>query len=123
MQQPTESIQSMFPSDSPGMSNMASETRIDSYRSLDPSRASLEDYNRAMLLYTQRQIASFVDMDDSHRGSSSSGRSSASSSSGMARQANGPGTSVSNAAYLAEGKINRDMAGIKSAGYQGCALY
>ncbi|KAJ5343953.1 uncharacterized protein N7506_003777 [Penicillium brevicompactum] len=100
MQQPTESVQSMFPNDAGGVNNTASETHVDSYRSLDPARASLEDYNRSMLQYTQRQMSTFVDVDDSHSGSGTSSRSSQSSGqsgrsnegtgSGLARSANGP---------------------------------
>jgi hypothetical protein len=121
MQQPTENVESMFSSNSGGVDIPTSETHVETYRSLDPAHASLEDYNRSMLQYTQRQMSSFVDVDDSHRGSGSSsrssqssgqsGRSSASTGSGMARNANGPPTSVSNAAQLAGSKISgRDMA-------------
>lgn len=122
MQQPTENLQTMFPVDSGGIDNMASETHVDSYRSLDPARASLEDYNRSMLQYTQRQMSSFVDTDDSHRGSGSSsrssqssgqsGRSNISSSTQLASQASGPPTSVDHAAHLAGTQVSRrDMAG------------
>ncbi|KAF9246655.1 hypothetical protein DTO013E5_6027 [Penicillium roqueforti] len=105
-QQATEDIHSMFPT--AGVDNMASETHVESYRSLDPSAASLEDYNRSMLEYTQRQMSSFVDTDNSRRDSRSSGksgRSLASSGSNMSRQANGPLTPISNAAPSAENKI------------------
>ncbi|OJJ48935.1 hypothetical protein ASPZODRAFT_1358651 [Penicilliopsis zonata CBS 506.65] len=45
----------------------------------DP-RVSLDDYNRIMLEYTQRQMASFVDQDgDRHRATSTRSRSSRSS--------------------------------------------
>ncbi|KAJ6131944.1 hypothetical protein N7471_007159 [Penicillium samsonianum] len=90
MQQATENMHTMFP-DSGGVENMANETLVDSYRSLDPSRASLEDYNRSMLQYTQRQMSSFVDTDDSRRDSQSSGKSGhslVSSGGSMPRQAN-----------------------------------
>ncbi|KAK9855557.1 hypothetical protein MYU51_002091 [Penicillium brevicompactum] len=128
MQQPTESVQSMFPNDAGGVNNTASETHVDSYRSLDPARASLEDYNRSMLQYTQRQMSTFVDVDDSHSGSGTSSRSSQSSGqsgrsnegtgSGLARSANGPPTSVNNAAHLAGSKISgRDMANDECATY------
>ncbi|KAJ5795201.1 hypothetical protein N7457_001800 [Penicillium paradoxum] len=128
MHQPAENMQSMFPADSGGIDNMASETHVDSYRSLDPARASLEDYNRSMLQYTQRQMSSFVDTDDSHRGNGSSsrssqssgqsGRSSASSGSNSSSQSHGPPTSVNNAAHLAGAKVSsRDMAGTNTVRY------
>lgn len=127
MQQPIENVQSMFPSESGGVNIPTSETHVDSYRSLDPARASLEDYNRSMLLYTQRQMSTFADVDDSHRGSGTSsrssqssgqsGRSSASTGSGMARNANGPPTSVNNAAHLAGSKISRRDVDDESATY------
>lgn len=128
MEQPTESVQSMFPTDAGGVDNNASETHVESYRSLDPARASLEDYNRSMLQYTQRQMATFVDVDDSHRGSGTSsrssqssgqsGRSSGSNGSGMARNANGPPTSINSAAHLAGSKVSRrDMDDDESAAY------
>ncbi|CAG7980305.1 unnamed protein product [Penicillium salamii] len=125
-QYPTESVKSMFPTDSGGVNNPASETLVDSYQSLDPARASLEDYNRSMLQYTQRQMSTFVDVDDSHRGSGTSSRSSQSSgqsgrsndATGMARNANGPPTSVNTAAHLATSKVSgRDMADNESAAY------
>ncbi|KAJ5146413.1 uncharacterized protein N7515_000977 [Penicillium bovifimosum] len=100
MQQPAQSMHSMFPSDNGNLNNMSSESHVGSYQALDPAQDSLEDYNRSMLQYTQRQMSSFVDVDDSHpgRGSSGrssqssgqSGRSSASSGTDMASQANGP---------------------------------
>ncbi|CAP96512.1 hypothetical protein PCH_Pc21g16150 [Penicillium rubens Wisconsin 54-1255] len=109
MEQATEDIHSMFP-DSGGMENMA-----------DPARALLEDYNRSMLQYTQRQMSSFVDTDDTRRSSQSSGqsgRSSASRGSSMSQQANPSFTSVSSAAHPVETKLSgRDMAAAKSAGY------
>ncbi|CAG8940652.1 unnamed protein product [Penicillium salamii] len=127
-QYPTETVKSMFPTDSGGVNNPASETLVDSYRSLDPARASLEDYNRSMLQYTQRQMSTFVDVDDSHRGSGTSSRSSQSSGqsgrsndatgSTMARNAKGPPTSVNTAAHLATSKVSgRDMADNESAAY------
>jgi hypothetical protein len=120
MQQPTENVESMFPSNSGGVNIPTSETHVESYRSLDPASASLEDYNRSMLQYTQRQMSTFVDPDDSHRGDGSSsrssqssgqsGRSSASGTSSMAQSANGNPTSVSNAAHLAQSKMSgRDL--------------
>lgn len=128
MQYPTENVNSMFPTDSGGVNNPASETHVDAYRSLDPARASLEDYNRSMLQYTQRQMSTFVDTDDSHGGSGTSSRSSQSSGqsgrsndavgSGIARNANGPAPSVNTAAHLAGSKVSgRDMAGNESATY------
>ncbi|KAJ5165509.1 uncharacterized protein N7500_007339 [Penicillium coprophilum] len=95
MQHASDNINSMF-SNSGRVDNMASETHIEPYQSLDPSRASLEDYNRSMLQYTQRQMSSFVDTDGSRRGSESSGQSrlSMTSSGGVSRQANGSSTSV-----------------------------
>ncbi|KAJ5462717.1 hypothetical protein N7475_007661 [Penicillium sp. IBT 31633x] len=123
MQQPSENIGSMFPAQSEGMENMASETHIDSYRSLDPARASLEDYNRSMLQYTQRQMSSFVDADDSHRGSGSSSRSSQSSgqSGYSSGTSSGSGSNMShqtNAARLSDNNVSGcDMAEAKSAGY------
>jgi hypothetical protein len=122
IQQPTQTIQSMFPADSGNVDNMASETHIGSYQSLDPAHASLEDYNRSMLQYTQRQMSSFVDVDDSHRGRGSSSRSSqssgqsgcssASSGTNMARQANGPSATANDSTVS-----GRDMAEAKSADY------
>lgn len=79
MQQPSGSVQAMFPQDS-GAGPPGSENRVETQRSMDP-RVSLEDYNRTMLEYTQHQMSSFVDLDDG-RGKGSSGRSSGSSGSG-----------------------------------------
>lgn len=115
----TEDIHSMFPV-SGGVENLAGETLVESYRSLDPARALLEDYNRSMLQYTQRQMSSFVDTDDTRRNSQSSGqsgRSSASRGSSMSQQANPSFTSVSSAMNPVETKLcGRDMEA-KSAGY------
>lgn len=71
---------------------------VQTERSLDP-RISLEDYNRTMLEYTQRQMSTFVDLDN-HRGKGTSSRSSQSSGNSgnsgtssngvLASQANGP---------------------------------
>ncbi|KAJ5512201.1 hypothetical protein N7463_001753 [Penicillium fimorum] len=115
MQQPTENIDSMFPV-SGSVDNMTSETHVGSYQSLDPTTSSLEDYNRSMLQYTQRQMSSFVDMDDSRRGSQSSGKSgfSITPSSGTSRQANPTLTSAGNVETKHGG---RDMAEAKSSGY------
>ncbi|CAI7678130.1 unnamed protein product [Penicillium discolor] len=113
IQQATENIPTMFPG-SDSVDTMPNETLVDSYRSLDPSRASLEDYNRSMLQYTQRQMSSFVDTDDSRRdsqSSSKSGRSITSSGSNISRQGTGSFTPVSNAPPLTETKVSgRDMA-------------
>ncbi|CAI7591034.1 unnamed protein product [Penicillium viridicatum] len=113
IQQATENIHTMFPG-SDNVDTMSNETLVDSYRSLDPSRASLGDYNRSMLQYTQRQMSSFVDTDDLRRDSESSGqsdRSIASSGSNISRQANESFTPVSNTSHLAETKVTgRDMA-------------
>lgn len=113
IQQATENIHTMFPG-SDNVDTMSNETLVDSYRSLDPSRASLGDYNRSMLQYTQRQMSSFVDTDDLRRDSQSSGqsgRSIASSGSNISRQTNESFTPVSNTSHLAETKVSgRDMA-------------
>ncbi|CRL29429.1 unnamed protein product [Penicillium camemberti] len=113
IQQATENIHTMFPG-SDNVDTMSNETLVDSYRSLDPSRASLEDYNRSMLQYTQRQMSSFVDTDDSRRDSQSSGksgRSIGSSGSNISRQTTESFTPVSNTPHLAETKVSgRDMA-------------
>ncbi|KAJ5836977.1 hypothetical protein N7447_003003 [Penicillium robsamsonii] len=115
MQQQTEDMDSMFPV-SGSVDNMTSETHVGSYQSLDPSRSSLEDYNRSMLQYTQRQMSSFVDMDDSRRGSQSSSKSgfSITPSGGTSRHANGSLTSVGNVETKHGG---RDMSEAKSSGY------
>lgn len=87
--------------------------QVQTERSLDP-RVSLEDYNRTMLEYTQRQMSTFVDLDSprgngtSSRGSQSSGNSgnSGTSSNGvLAGQANGPPppTSASSSADARKG--------------------
>jgi hypothetical protein len=101
-----------------GIHNSSNETMIDSYQPLDPASDSLSDYNRSMLQYTQRQMSTFVDTDDSHRSkgsssrsSQSSGQSGRSSASGLTRQANGPPATVNEAAHIAENKVSgRDMA-------------
>jgi hypothetical protein len=121
MQHPSENMESMFPSNTGAVDMPTSEIHVDSYRSLDPASASLEDYNRSMLQYTQRQMSTFVDVDDSHhsnggssrssQSSGQSGRSSASGGSNLARNANGPPTSMNNAVHLANSKVSgRDMA-------------
>lgn len=96
MQQPAESIDTMFPPDS-GAGPPVSENHVETQ--LPDSQTSLDDYNRTMLEYTQRQMSSFVDLDDaksgsgsgtSSRSSQSSGTSGSSGSGDLARQANGP---------------------------------
>ncbi|KAJ5197469.1 hypothetical protein N7449_007948 [Penicillium cf. viridicatum] len=113
IQQATENIHTMFPG-SDNVESMSNETLVDSYRSLDPSAATLEDYNRSMLKYTQRQMSSFVDTDDSRRDSQSSGksgRSITSSGSNISPQTNESFTPVGNTPHLAETKVSgRDMA-------------
>jgi len=98
MQQPSDNIQNMFPHELGGNGPFHGN-HVETQRSTDP-RISLEDYNRTMLEYTQRQMSSFVHLDDSNASSSASGRSSqdsgdsgrngASSNGILARQANGP---------------------------------
>ncbi|KAJ5223707.1 hypothetical protein N7468_008249 [Penicillium chermesinum] len=63
---------------------------------------SIEGYNRTMLEYTQRQMSSFVDLDEanangggaSSRSSQSSGNSGTSGSGVLAGSANGPSTTA-----------------------------
>lgn len=107
MQQPSESIDTMFPTDS-GAGPPASGNHVETQR-LD-THTSLEDYNRTMLEYTQRQMSSFVDLDDSNSGSDSGTSSRSSQSSGnsgtsndgvLARQANGPPPTSAGAAAAA----------------------
>ncbi|KAJ5280321.1 hypothetical protein N7478_005693 [Penicillium angulare] len=71
---------------------------VDSAASLDP-QTSLEDYNRTMLEYTQRQMSTFVDLDGSRgngassrssQSSGNSGNSGTSSNGVLAGSANGP---------------------------------
>lgn len=75
-------------------------THIHTERALDP-QISLEDYNRTMLEYTQRQMSSFVDLGNVRNegtssrssqssGSGNSGASGNSSNGVLASQANGP---------------------------------
>lgn len=106
MQQPSDNIHNMFPHESEGNGPLHGN-HVETQRSTDP-RISLEDYNRTMLEYTQRQMSSFVDLDDRNTSSASnrssqssgeSGRSGASSNGILARQANGlPPTSAGAAA-------------------------
>jgi hypothetical protein len=98
MQQPSDNIQIMFTHESGG-TGPAHGNHVETHRPTDP-RISLDDYNRIMLEYTQRQMSSFVDLDDSNsssgassrssQSSGSSGRSGASSNGVLTRQANGP---------------------------------
>lgn len=107
MQQPSENIDSMFPTDS-GAGPPASTNHVETQR-LDP-HTSLDDYNRTMLEYTQRQMSSFVDLDDVNSHSGSSSRSSQSSgnsgTSGITRQANGPSPTSAGAAAAATARHN-----------------
>lgn len=74
------------------------DSQMQNERSLDP-RISLEDYNRTMLEYTQRQMSTFVDLDGacnngtssrSSQSSGNSGNSGTSSNGVLAGSANGP---------------------------------
>lgn len=107
MQQPLANIGTMFPADS-GAGPPASTNHVDTQR-LDP-HTSLDEYNRTMLEYTQRQISSFVDPDDMNSHSGRSNRSSQSSgnsgTSGIVRQANGPPPTSASAAAAARGSPN-----------------
>ncbi|KAF3395875.1 hypothetical protein F1880_007020 [Penicillium rolfsii] len=103
MQQPSENIQNMFAHESGG-SGPSHGNHVETQRYSDP-RNTVEDYNRTMLEYTQRQMSSFVDLDDnssrggsgrSSQSSGNSGHGGASSNGVLARQANGtPPTSAS----------------------------
>ncbi|KAJ5620826.1 hypothetical protein N7510_004810 [Penicillium lagena] len=115
MSNPSESNLNMFPSDSRG-EPASTQSHVETSRSLDP-RNSLEDYNRTMLDYTQRQISSFVDRDDGNNSSGSSSRSSGSSvhsghsnSGSLARQANGPPPTSASAARHATERAERKLA-------------
>lgn len=77
MHQLSDNIQNMFPHESGG-TGPANGNHVEIQRSTDP-RITLEDYNRTMLEYTQRQMSSFVDLDDSNGPSGGSSRSSQSS--------------------------------------------
>jgi len=111
IQHPSESNLNMFPSDN-RCELSTTNHHVETSRSLDP-RNSLEDYNRTMLEYTQRQVSSFVDQDDKSRSSGSSGSSGRSSHSSvhsgnsntgvLAQQANGsPPTSASASRHATE---------------------
>ncbi|KAJ5099653.1 hypothetical protein N7532_006654 [Penicillium argentinense] len=119
MQQPAENIQGMFTADS-GAGPPTGST-VQTQRALDP-HSSLEDYNRTLLEYTQRQMSSFVDLDDGgHRGSGASSRSSQSSGNSgqsgssnngtLAHQANGPPPTSASAQHQAFQRIGRNPEG------------
>ena len=106
MQQASDNIQNMSLHELGGNGPLHGD-HVETQRSTEP-RISLEDYNRTMLEYTQRQMSSFVDLDDSNAGSRASsrssqssgdsGRSGASSNGILARQANGPPPTSASAA-------------------------
>ncbi|GLI74996.1 hypothetical protein PoHVEF18_003246 [Penicillium ochrochloron] len=109
MQQPSDNIHNMFSHESGG-NGPSHGNHVETQRSTEP-RISLEDYNRTMLEYTQRQMSSFVDLDDNNSGNSgssrssqssgNSGRSGTSSNGVLARQANGPPPTSASAAAAA----------------------
>jgi hypothetical protein len=109
MQQPSDNIHNMFPHES-GRIGPPHGNHVETQRSTDP-RTSLDDYNRTMLEYTQRQMSSFVDLDDSNspgsgssrssQSSGNSGRSGTSSNGVLACQANGPPPTSASAAAAA----------------------
>lgn len=87
-------------------------TNAQTSRSLDPE-TSLEDYNRTMLEYTQRQM-SFVDADDRSSSSGVSSRSGSSRNGGvLADQAHGP--PLTSASAAAQHNANRRKAAQNSA--------
>ncbi|EPS34509.1 hypothetical protein PDE_09473 [Penicillium oxalicum 114-2] len=77
MQQPSYTIQSMFPNQA-GEDSSLQGTNVETQRTFDP-HTTIEDYNRTMLEYTQRQISSFVDLDENNNSSGTCSRSSQSS--------------------------------------------
>lgn len=99
---PSETIRSMLPTDGGGTAPLEDIVHHPSHR--PNSNAYIDDYNRVMLQYTQRQVATFIDSDSGGNGpsSSASSRSNGSCSSessgdssdlpcgNMARQASGP---------------------------------
>ncbi|KAJ5913124.1 hypothetical protein N7504_002007 [Penicillium tannophilum] len=99
---------------------------VDANQPIDP-RTSLEDYNRTMLNYTQRQMSTFVDLDGSgnSRGNGTSSRSSQSSGNSgnsdsssngiLASQANGP--SPTSAGSSADGEMKSDVMDHATSGY------
>lgn len=105
-QQSAEHIETMIPQNAEVGSSI-SGSHVETQR-LDP-HTSLGDYNRTMLEYTQRQMSSFVDLDDaksgsgtSSRSSQSSGNSGTSSNGVLAGQANGPAPTSASAARHAQ---------------------
>ena len=89
---------------------------VQSSRSMDP-HTSLDDYNRTMLQYTQRQMSTFVDLDGgrghssnrSSQSSSNSGHSNASSNGVLASQANGPPPTSAGAAAEARRAVQQPL--------------
>ncbi|OGE47241.1 hypothetical protein PENARI_c053G07154 [Penicillium arizonense] len=75
-QQPSERTMPTFPYNSTG-SHSPTQSHVETPRSIY-SRTSLEDYALTMLVYTQFQISSLVDLDENH-GTISRSRSSISS--------------------------------------------
>jgi hypothetical protein len=137
MQNLSESNLNMFPQDG-GAELSPTNNNVETSRSVNP-RNSLDDYNRTMLEYTQRQMSSFFDHDEGSGSSGSSSRSSHSGNSGassrsslssgnggafnngVARQANGPPpTSASAARHATEKaklKSSQNMTETKDFGY------
>ncbi|KAJ5176849.1 uncharacterized protein N7482_002726 [Penicillium canariense] len=106
-------MEAMFPHS--GAAGRSEGNHVETERSMDP-RTSLEDYNRTMLHYTQRQMSSFVDLDDgsgsgaSSRDSQSSGNSSHSGSSStgvLANLANGPPPTSASAAAATRHRVQQ----------------
>jgi hypothetical protein len=106
MEQPASSIEGMFTADHG--SGPPAESHVESQRAIDP-HTSLEDYNRTMLEYTQKQMSSFVDLEDGNSSGTSSRSSQSSGNSGnsrsgngvLARQANGPPPTSASAQHSA----------------------
>jgi hypothetical protein len=121
MHQPADNIQTMFPQESGG-TGPAHGNHVETQRSTEPG-ITLEDYNRTMLEYTQRQMSSFVDLDEnnspgggssrSSQSSGDSGRSGNSSNGVLARQANGPPPTSADAAAAATHYASHQHAGQK----------
>ena len=109
------SSQPMFPTDT-GAGPPQTGNHVETARSLDP-RHSLGDYNRTMLEYTQRQMTSFVDLEDNNGGggassrssqsSGNSGRSDASINGVLVGQANGPPPTSASSAAQAQHEAQR----------------
>ncbi|KAJ5723632.1 hypothetical protein N7488_001667 [Penicillium malachiteum] len=101
-------------------------SQIHTDRSFDP-RTSLEDYNRTMLEYTQRQMSTFVDLDNtrldgtssrSSQSSGNSGNSGTSSNGVLASKANGPPpTSAGSSADAKRFKTSRTSSNHVRTGY------